>query len=94
MCPDSVCTSVVALPPPCPGQLVRVRQRQYLVEDVTAGGALEASLVRLACVDDDAQGDELEVLWEKEVGRKLWMMLRGAFDALRNARGELDGHPR
>jgi rhamnosyltransferase len=34
------------------------------------------------------------LLWEKGVGGKLWMMLRGAADALRGARGELRGHPR
>lgn len=34
------------------------------------------------------------LFWEKGVPGKLWMMARGAFDALRNARGELSGHPR
>ena len=49
------------------GQVVRVRQRQYLVEEVVPPpAAAEATLVRLACLDDDAQGQELEVLWEAE----------------------------
>lgn len=54
--------------PPAPGQIVRVRQRQYLVEDVIkAHDSGDCALVRMACLDDDAQGQPLEVLWEKEV---------------------------
>jgi rhamnosyltransferase len=34
------------------------------------------------------------LLWEKDLRAKLWMMGRGALDALRNARGELSGHKR
>jgi superfamily II DNA or RNA helicase len=50
------------------GQIVRVRQRQYLVEEVVApASADEATLVRLSCLDDDAQGQSLEVLWEAEL---------------------------
>jgi hypothetical protein len=50
------------------GQIVRVRSRQYLVEDVVPGlSAEEDTLVRLSCVDDDALGESLEVLWEREV---------------------------
>mgnify|MGYP001589199933 CR=1 FL=1 len=53
---------------PLPGQIVRVRQRQYLVEGVTPPYAPEdSSLVRLSCLDDDAQGQPLEVLWDKEI---------------------------
>jgi hypothetical protein len=58
-------------PTPEPGQIVRVRQRQYLVEDKvppTAPG--EATLLRLSCLDDDAQGQELAVLWEVELDAK------------------------
>jgi superfamily II DNA or RNA helicase len=53
---------------PEPGRIVQVRQRRYLVEEVVspvAGG--DATLVRLSCVDDDAQGQELEALWEVEL---------------------------
>jgi SNF2 family DNA or RNA helicase len=51
-----------------PGQIVRVRQRQYFVDEVvTASGGDDATLVRLSCLDDDAQGEPLEILWEKEV---------------------------
>jgi hypothetical protein len=53
---------------PEPGQIVRVRQRQYLVEGIVAPTcAADATLVRLSCLDDDAQGQELEVLWEAEL---------------------------
>jgi len=52
---------------PGSGDIVRVRQRQYLVEDVVPGEDGQATKVGLACVDDDAQGQQLEVLWEKEI---------------------------
>ena len=53
---------------PQPGQLVHVRQRRYLVEDVTPPPAAgEATVVGLSCVDDDAQGQPLQVLWEHEL---------------------------
>src|SRR5262249_18725867 len=53
---------------PEPGQVVRVRQRQYLVEEVVVPlSAADMTLVRLACLDDDAQGQELQALWEAEL---------------------------
>src|SRR5437763_9707420 len=53
---------------PSPGQLVHLRQRRYLVEETVPPPAPgDATLVRLACVDDDAQGQPLDVLWECEV---------------------------
>jgi len=52
---------------PKPGEIVQVRQRQYLVEATTpAVTSDEASLVQMSCVDDDSQGESLEVLWELE----------------------------
>jgi superfamily II DNA or RNA helicase len=52
------------------GALVRVRQRTYLIEDVQT--APDASpVVRLACVDDDAQGQRIEVIWDAEVDAKV-----------------------
>ena len=53
---------------PSPGQIARVRSRRYLVESVApaADGASD-SLVSLSCIDDDAAGDLLQVLWEREV---------------------------
>ena len=57
-----------AEPPPQVGQIVHVRQRQYLVEEVESPPARsDATLVRLACLDDDARGQELQVVWEAEV---------------------------
>lgn len=54
---------------PQPGQIARVRQRLYLVEATVPAGIHDTcSLVRLACLDDDAQGQPLEVLWEREPG--------------------------
>jgi hypothetical protein len=53
---------------PSLGQIARVRQRLYLVEGIVkAPTANDSNLVRLSCVDDDAQGQPLEVLWEKEL---------------------------
>ncbi|WP_088892358.1 DISARM system SNF2-like helicase DrmD [Leptolyngbya ohadii] len=50
------------------GSIVRVRSRQYLVEDVLAKHSpQDDTRVRLACLDDDALGETLEVLWEREV---------------------------
>jgi hypothetical protein len=40
---------------PTPGDFVEVRTRRWLVEGVTGGGALVRT--RLACIDDDAQGE-------------------------------------
>src|SRR5262245_38631254 len=57
---------------PSPGQLAKVRQRLYLVEDaVPPPNAGDSSLVRLSCVDDDAQGQHLEVLWDRELDAKV-----------------------
>jgi SNF2 family DNA or RNA helicase len=55
-------------PPPKPGEIVRVRSRRYLVENVAAPPRPgDAALVSMACLDDDAQGQPLKVLWEKEI---------------------------
>jgi SNF2 family DNA or RNA helicase len=54
------------------GDIVQVRHRQYLVEDVLARPLLgEATRVRLVCLDDDNQGRPLEVLWELELGARV-----------------------
>ena len=75
-------------------ELVYVRSRQYLVDDVSPAGEGHApelgdTLVRLHCVEDDALGEPLEVLWEREVdarrlGRAAWEEVgRRGFDAPR-----------
>lgn len=55
-----------------PGQIVRVRSRQYLVEDIIPSEFPDGDTrVRLACLDDDSQGQPLEVFWEREVDAKV-----------------------
>lgn len=55
-----------------PGQIAWVRQRLYLVEEVLpARNSSENSIVKLSCVDDDNQGEPLEVLWECELDAKV-----------------------
>ena len=50
------------------GELVRVRSRRWLVEEVVSSPTPDqSSLVRLACADDDAQGQTLEVFWDYEI---------------------------
>ncbi len=50
------------------GQIVKVRSRQYLVEEVAPKFSEETdTLVRLSCLEDDALGESLEVLWEREI---------------------------
>jgi len=54
-----------------PGQIVRLRQRTYLVDEVGQSSNGYGALVRLSCVDDDAQGQPLEVLWNHEIDAEL-----------------------
>ena len=57
---------------PEPGRIAFVRQRRWLVEEVSAPPApSEATLVGLSCLDDDAQGAPLSVLWEHELDARL-----------------------
>ncbi len=56
---------------PEPGQLVHVRSRRWLVETVEPRGTGESPLIRLACADDDAQGQMLDVFWDYEIDRKI-----------------------
>ena len=72
--PVSVADTDVRLPlvPPEVGQLVQVRQRTWLVERVIAPPEPDHSArVALACADDDAQGEELEVFWDCEPDRRI-----------------------
>ena len=57
---------------PRPNDLVFVRQRRYLVEGIVPSlRPGEATKVALACVDDDAQGQRLDVLWEHEIDAEI-----------------------
>ena len=58
------------------GELVEVRSRRWLVEAVER----ESGRVSLACADDDAQGQTLEVYWEFEIDRRILKV--EAWDAL------------
>jgi ERCC4-related helicase len=72
--------TTAAIPPPEQGQLVDARQRRWVVTDVEAG-TLPATplrppkaaqhLVTLSSVEDDALGEELQVLWELEPGTRV-----------------------
>ncbi|MEV5485039.1 MULTISPECIES: hypothetical protein [Streptomyces] len=64
---------------PATGQLVTVRNRQWIVTDVSrssiaaedprrAAGAAAPHLVVLVSVEDDAHDEELRVVWELEQG--------------------------
>jgi superfamily II DNA/RNA helicase len=54
---------------PLAGDIVAVRQRQYLVTEVVPrANENTMTVVRLVCLDDDAQGRPLDVLWELELG--------------------------
>jgi superfamily II DNA or RNA helicase len=65
------------------GQLVEVRQRQYVVTEVRPStlptaplspGSLPPApqhLIRLTSIEDDALGEELQVIWELEAGARV-----------------------
>ncbi len=54
------------------GELVQVRSRRWLVEEVVEPAVPgQTALVRLACADDDAQGQALNVFWNVEPDRRI-----------------------
>lgn len=71
----------LTIDPPELGQLVQVRRRRYVVSDVVES-ALPVDplamlqhrqhLVTLASVDDDALGEELQVIWQLEPGARVF----------------------
>jgi len=57
---------------PLVGELVQVRSRRWLVEEVIESPIPgRSAVVRLACADDDAQGQELVVYWDYEIDRRI-----------------------
>ena len=64
-------TGTVAVGLPEPGQLVHVRSRRWLVENVERRTPSESPLVRLACADDHDQSQILDVFWDYEIDRKI-----------------------
>jgi hypothetical protein len=73
-------TSALALLPQ-PGQLVRVRFRQWVVDEVSKSSHPPApldplsethqQLVSLLSIEDDSLGEELQVVWEIEPGAEV-----------------------
>jgi SNF2 family DNA or RNA helicase len=69
---------VTSSSPPEQGQLVSVRQRQFIVSEVARSTlpttvlqsfpSLSQHLITLSSVEDDALGEELQVIWELEPG--------------------------
>ena len=54
------------------GDLVQVRSRRWLVEEVDQPEIPNQSpIVGLACADDDAQGQTLDVFWDYELDRRV-----------------------
>lgn len=72
MTADGTLAEVAHNTAPEPGQLVEARRRQWIVSEVDGGsvapGLARRHLVRLASIDEDALGEEIEVLWELEPG--------------------------
>jgi SNF2 family DNA or RNA helicase len=72
---------MLTLPVPEPGQLVEVRRRQWIVSDLAASAMnaptpgsrpLRAQhVVTLSSIDDDALGEELQVIWQIEPGVRI-----------------------
>lgn len=57
---------------PVAGELVQVRSRRWLVDEVIPAAIPgHSSLVRLACADDDNQGASLDVFWDYELDRRI-----------------------
>jgi hypothetical protein len=64
------------------GELVQVRSRRWLVDEVIEPkGTGQTCLVRLSCADDDAQGQSLEVLWDYELDRLILEFPDGSMSA-------------
>lgn len=51
------------------GDVVRVRTRTYIVEGIE--NAVGGHHVQMSCLDDDAQGQPLETIWELELDREV-----------------------
>jgi hypothetical protein len=54
---------------PSLGDFVRVRTRRWLVEAEGSAGGL--ATLALACIDDDAQGERVEVVWDAELDAEI-----------------------
>jgi len=64
------------------GQLVEVRKRRYIVNEITKsslptsiipeGNGYSQTLVSLTSIEDDALGEDLQVIWELEPGARVY----------------------
>lgn len=52
------------------GAFVELRGRPWLVEETVEGGG-EFESLKLSCIADDAQGEQLEVIWDAEIGPRV-----------------------
>jgi Type III restriction enzyme, res subunit len=69
---QQVATRTVPERQPRVGELVQVRSRRWVVDEVIESkNPGQTGLVRLSCADDDAQGQSLEVLWDYELDRSI-----------------------
>lgn len=79
---------------PSVGQVVRLRSRCWLVEGVDADPDGKGHIVSLSCIDDDAQRQQLQVVWQVEInpqiiGDEAWETIGSkdkhpSFDAVRD----------
>ncbi len=66
--PPAKVTAVESQPFPTQGSVVRVRQRTWLVTHAdNPNPGFQSGVVDLACLDDDAAGDTLQVMWSHEI---------------------------
>src|SRR5665811_1372462 len=52
------------------GDFVEVRGRQWLVEAINDAQP-DLTTVKLFCIADDAQGEQIDVLWDAEIGARV-----------------------
>jgi hypothetical protein len=64
--PDTLSSFGESVSVPNVGHVVRVRTRTWLVEGIERSAGF-GNLLSLACLDDDAQGQKLEIVWELEL---------------------------
>jgi len=67
-------------PKPDIGDIVQVRTRNYVVEEVSNDSY--GSVIDLSCLDDDAQGSQLQIIWELEQDAKV--ITKQAWDSIGN----------
>jgi SNF2 family DNA or RNA helicase len=58
-------------PAPEVGQIVQVRTRRFLVDRVESAPSAGGAVVGLLCLDDDAQGQALDVVWDLELEKSI-----------------------